>query len=104
MRHPHRQLTFTFYLAVFLFAGLRVSSARELVQAQSVGPSRDPILRIKTGMHTATIDQISVDAANHLLVTGSLDKTVRVWALPSGRLLRVLRLPVGAGNEGKIYS
>ncbi len=37
-------------------------------------------------------------------MTGSEDKTVRVWELPSGRLLSVLRPPVGEGNEGKLYA
>jgi WD40 repeat protein len=104
MRHSQSQIRFSLYLAVSLLAGLIVSSAGELVQAQSAGPSRDPILRIETGMHTAMIKRVSVDAANRFLVTGSEDKTVRVWELPSGTLLRVLRPPVGAGNEGKIYS
>jgi WD40 repeat protein len=55
-------------------------------------------------MHTAGIVRIGIDAANRYLVTGSEDKTVRVWELASGRLLRALRPPTGAGNEGKIWS
>ncbi len=55
-------------------------------------------------MHTAMIGRIGVDDANHWLVTASKDKTVRLWELPSGRLIRVLRPPVGKGDEGKIYS
>jgi WD40 repeat protein len=66
--------------------------------------STAPILRLETGMHTATIGRIGVDANERYLVTGSSDKTVRVWSLPEGRLLRVLRPPIGAGNEGKIYA
>ena len=55
-------------------------------------------------MHTATIRRIGMDAAQRYLVTGSHDKTVRVWDLASGRLLRTLRPPVGPGAEGKIYA
>ena len=66
-------------------------------------PPREPILRVETGMHTAPIRRIDVDATNRYLVTGSLDKTVRVWERATGRLLRVLRPPIGAGNVGKIY-
>jgi hypothetical protein len=55
-------------------------------------------------MHTATVTEISVDATNHFLVTASLDKTVRVWELPSGRLQRILRVPIGEGSDGKLYS
>jgi WD40 repeat protein len=63
-----------------------------------------PMLRLNTEMHTATITRIDVDAAERYLVTGSNDKTVRVWSLPEGRLLRVLRPPMGDGDEGKIYA
>ncbi|HYN86078.1 MAG TPA: caspase family protein [Pyrinomonadaceae bacterium] len=68
------------------------------------GPSREPFLHIETGMHTGPIKRIGVDSSGRFLVTASEDKTARVWELPSGRLLRVLRPPVGAGDEGKLYS
>ena len=67
-------------------------------------PPGAPMLRLETGMHTALITRIGVDAANRYLVTGSHDKTVRVWDLATGRLLRTLRLPIDAGNEGKVYA
>ncbi|MBF0564581.1 MAG: caspase family protein [Nitrospirae bacterium] len=65
---------------------------------------KEPILRIETGMHTAMITRIGIDAGNRYLVTASLDKTVRVWELATGRLIKTLRPPVGSGDEGKIYS
>ncbi len=71
--------------------------------AAAGGPPTDPFLRLDTGMHTAAIARSGIDAANRYLVTGSEDKTVRVWELASGRLLRTLRLPIGADNEGKIF-
>lgn len=67
-------------------------------------PSTEPTLRIETGMHTAIIRRISSDDANRFLVTASEDKTVRVWDATSQRLLRILRPPIGEGNEGKVYS
>ncbi|MDI9570600.1 MAG: caspase family protein [Pseudomonadota bacterium] len=67
-------------------------------------PPREPILKIETGMHTAKIGRIGVDDANRYLVTASDDKSVRVWELATGRLLSVLRPPMGEGNEGKIYA
>ena len=45
-----------------------------------------------------------VDAAGRFLVTGSLDKTVRVWSLDNGKLLKTLRVPLGEGNVGKVYA
>jgi WD40 repeat protein len=71
---------------------------------QSEVPSSKPVLRIETGMHTAAIGRIGVDAENRYLITGSHDKTVRVWELSTGRLIRVLRPAIGDGNEGMIYA
>ena len=67
-------------------------------------PDQRPFLRIETGMHTAIIKRIGVDAACSLLATASDDKTVRLWSLPDGRLKRVIRLPIGDGNSGKVYA
>ncbi len=70
-------------------------------------PDRRPMLRIEPGMHTAVIRRIGVDAACTLMVTGSDDKTARLWALPEGgrespKLLRTLRVPIGEGYEGRV--
>jgi WD40 repeat protein len=67
-------------------------------------PSQDPLLRIETGMHVSAIKQIGVDRACRLAATGSWDKTVRLWSMPEGRLLRTLRVPIGPGNDGKIFA
>ncbi|HEY2092961.1 MAG TPA: caspase family protein [Thermoanaerobaculia bacterium] len=63
-----------------------------------------PSLRIETAMHTATISRIAADAGGRFVVTGSWDKTVRLWELRSGRLLRTIHLPAGSGNEGQVYA
>ena len=56
-------------------------------------------------MHTAVIRRIATDAAaNRYIVTGSDDKTLRVWELATGRLLQTIRVPIGPGNEGKVYA
>jgi WD40 repeat protein len=55
-------------------------------------------------MHTATINRIAVDRAGRWAVTASDDKTARIWNLASGKLVRVLRVPLGEGNEGKLYA
>ncbi|MDP2166978.1 MAG: hypothetical protein Q8J64_01460 [Thermodesulfovibrionales bacterium] len=73
-------------------------------RAYSGKPSTTPILRIETGMHTAAINRIGTDDENRYLVTGSFDKTVRVWELSSGSLIKTLRPPIGEGDEGKIYA
>lgn len=74
------------------------------IQGFSAEPPKDPILKIETGMHTASIPGIGIDRAERYLVTGSIDKTIKVWELKTGRLIKTLRPPVGSGNEGKIYA
>jgi hypothetical protein len=77
-------------------------------QAQTQPPT-EPIPRIETGMHNTTIWRIGIDASCRLMVTGSEDKTARLWALPEQgagppKLLRVLRVPIGPGDDGKIFA
>src|ERR1700737_3355469 len=76
----------------------------EVAAAVKACPSQAPILRIETGMHTAAIQRIAVDAQCCLAATGSYDKTVRLWSLPTGQLLRTQRLPIGAGHLGYVYA
>ena len=83
-------------IAVILFLGA-VPEAR----AQTT----EPILRMEFGTHNAGIFGIAMDPSNRILVTGSEDKTVRVWDISSGaRLLRTLRPPVGKGEQGHIFA
>ena len=67
-------------------------------------PDQRPFLRIETGMHTAVIKRIGVDAACRLLATASDDKTVRLWSLPDGKLKKVVRLAIGDGDAGKVFA
>lgn len=62
------------------------------------------MLRIETGMHAATVRRLIVDSANQRLFTTGDDRVVRVWQLPEGRLANVLRFPIGAGHEGRIFA
>ena len=65
-------------------------------------PPRDPILRLETGTHSAALWTVDVDAESRYLVTGSNDKTVRVWDLSSHKLVKTLRPPIGKDSEGEI--
>ena len=65
-------------------------------------PDQEPTLRIETGMHVAQISHMAVDARCSIAVTGSDDKTVRIWSMPDGKPLRVQRLPIDSGAGGKV--
>ncbi len=72
--------------------------------ALSTGLYEQPVLTLDPGMHTAPIRRADVDAAGAYAVTGSHDKTVRVWSARTGALLRTIRLPRGPGDVGKVYA
>jgi WD40 repeat protein len=63
-----------------------------------------PVLVIDPGFHTGFIKRASIDATGRWGVTGSLDKTVRVWSLADGALQRTIRLPAGPGTVGMVYA
>ncbi|MBY0429765.1 MAG: hypothetical protein K2Q10_01085, partial [Rhodospirillales bacterium] len=65
-------------------------------------PPEQPIARIEIGLHSGRVTAIATDREGTLAVTVALDKTARVWSLPEGRLLRVLRPPISEGPEGAL--
>ena len=67
-------------------------------------PPPHPVLRIDTPMHTGMVRRLAVDWPRNRLVTAGDDKTIRIWRLPKGRLERVLRVPIDAGHEGKLFA
>lgn len=87
-----------FALSLFLFILINPAAARAAEY-----PTK-PILRVNTEMHTAPIKRIGVDADNRYIVTGSHDKTVKLWELSTGKLITTLRVPIDEGDGGKIYS
>jgi WD40 repeat protein len=89
-----------FALVALLMAALYIASAARAQQASEELPS-EPILRIETGLHVSIVRAIDADAKGRFAVTASDDKTVRVWSLPDGHPERVLRLPLGFGDNGK---
>ena len=86
-------------LTVFVIASLLSSSitfARE--------PSSEPILRLETGAHAGRITRMAVDGEGKQIVSASTDKTVRIWDSKNGKLLSVLRPPIGEDMEGELYA
>jgi WD40 repeat protein len=70
----------------------------------AVGAAAAPILRIDPGAHTALPRALAYDAKNERIYSSSDDKTVRVWQVPSGKLLTTLRVPILDGPEGQLYA
>lgn len=65
-------------------------------------PPVQPMLRIEPDAHTGLITKAVVNHGQTLIVTCSQDKTARVWSLRTGALLRVMRVPIDDGNDGRI--
>ena len=91
--------------AVITEKGDTLEAAAATVREVPLPKEGDVFLRIEPGMHTAAIVRIEVNAAGTMMVTGSIDKTARLWALPKScrgslELLRTLRVPIGDGYEG----
>lgn len=76
-------------------------------------PPAAPILCIEAGMHAESVSSIVCDPTGRMMLTCSHDKTARLWSLVEdpaeaggfkATLLRTLRVPIGAGNDGKLYA
>jgi WD40 repeat protein len=84
-----------------LFAGAMHLS---IPRSHAAEPTTQPILRVETGMHTTLIRNMVVDAPRNRIITGSDDKTVRIWQMPDARLISVLRAPMDVSHEGQIFA
>ncbi len=91
---------FTRELQILAVVGLGLLTATPAPAQQQSSPQ--PVLRLETGVHTAPIRAAASDTAGEMLATVSDDKTLRLWALPTGELIRVLRPQIGAGAEGEL--
>jgi len=65
-------------------------------------PAQDPQLRIESGMHIAPIVGAVTTADGMLLLTGSTDKSVRLWSLQDGKLIKTFAIPSEQGYDGRI--
>jgi WD40 repeat protein len=90
-------------LSLALVLALLASGAAWAVAGEA-GLYDQPVLTLDPGMHTAQITSADVSATDTSAVSGSYDKTVRIWETPTGQLLRTIRLPQGPGHVGKVYA
>lgn len=63
-----------------------------------------PFLRLETGGHTANVWDICFSPDGAELFAAGTDKVVRVWDARSGELRRTLRVPIGPGPQGRLYT
>ena len=71
---------------------------------RAAAQTQEPVLRMEMGMHSSIITSIGVDAQTQFIVTGSTDKTVRLWETSTGKLLKIFRPPIGEGPLGMIFA
>ena len=95
-------------IAAALFGLVALAFAPAFAEDQGPNAGTDlydrPVLAIDPGMHAAEIRAQAVDAAGRFAVTGGDDRTVRIWSIADGKLLRTIWIPVGPENVGDIYA
>jgi WD40 repeat protein len=100
-RHRHAIIAVLLGLAAWVFAP---ALAEEQGSKDRTDLYDRPVLAIDPGMHPASIKSQAVDASGRFAVTGGDDRTVRVWSVADGRLLRTIWIPVGPEYVGSIYA
>nr|VFK63065.1 MAG: WD-40 repeat-containing protein [Candidatus Kentron sp. TUN] len=63
-----------------------------------------PELVIDSGGHKAMINDVMFTPDGKQLISVSDDKTIRIWDVEHGELLRTLRGQMGEGHEGKLFA
>ena len=82
-----------------LLLGLAFSSV-----ALAADTPEKPILVLDSGGHTSIVKKVRFTPDGKELISVSEDKTIRFWDVASGEPTRVLRPPIGPGNEGRLYA
>lgn len=86
-------------LILFLMALLAAPASQAAPQFPE-----NPVAVVESGAHGAPIRNMDVDQAERWIVTGSDDKSIRIWAAETGQLVSTLRVPLGPGKVGQIYA
>ena len=62
------------------------------------------MIAVDPGMHSATVWSQAVDGLGRFVVTGSADRTIKIWSVADGKLQKTIWIPVGSGRTGLIYA
>src|ERR1043166_10211397 len=91
-----RKLVAALFLVVPVLLGGQPVTAQKLYD--------QPVLIVDPDMHAGTIKTVAINESGQFAVTGSYDKTVRIWNLATGELKNPLRMPAGPGYIGKVFA
>lgn len=61
-------------------------------------------LMLDTGGHMAKVNGLAITPDGKQIVSGSQDKTIRVWDIETGKTVRMIRGEVAPGNWGTIFA
>lgn len=75
-----------------------------LILGETLCAQDRPILVPNTDEHTARVNRVRFTPDGRQLISVSNDKTIRIWNVNSGQPVRVLRPPIGPGDEGLLYA
>lgn len=68
------------------------------------GLNERPYLVLDNKKHLQRVSKIIYTKNGKEIITGSWDKTIRVWDAANGELKRIIRMPAYPGIEGQIYA
>lgn len=66
--------------------------------------TQKPLLIINPEGHKGKIKSLIVTADKKQIVTGGFDKTIKVWDIESGEIIREILGEIGTGSNGMIYT
>ena len=97
--------------SVFALLSVLTVQARSATPPPTPSPhTAEPIARLELGGHSEEVRAVATSKDGKLILTASVDKTARLWRVDSGRMERIIRIPIDTGptdfreHEGKLYA